>query len=159
MRITESQLRRIVRQEILREAAGGKLPQVGDRYEAYDPYEDYFVTDQARDARGKPYYVRRTWVRGEPVEVIAVKPSREFSTTVRPIGGADMEDSYVAQGARTPTGEVASYRVHFRPLGPPFRQTGDAFSRQQYPDQYPDPKPGSTFDYEVSWFLRRFRPA
>jgi hypothetical protein len=159
MRITESALRRIVRQEVLREAAVGALPRVGDRYEAYDPYQEYFVTDTARDTSGKSYYVRRTWVWGEPVEVIAVKPSKEFSANVRPIGGADMEDSYVAQGATVPSGLTNSYRVHFKPLGPPMRQTGDAFSRQRYPDQYPDPKPGSTFDYEASWFLKRFRPA
>ena len=158
MRITESQLRRIVRQEILREASGSALPKVGDRYEPDDRYQSFFVTDTARDAGGKPYYVRRSWTQGDIVEVVDVRPSQEFAMATRGIKGPDMEDSYVAQGASTPAGTANSYRIEFKPLGPPVRQTGDAFSRQRFPEQYPDPKPGSTYDMEVSFFLRKFRP-
>lgn len=160
MRITESQLRRVIKR-MLKEQAGGNLPQVGDHYEPSQDREG-FVTDQARDASGKNFYLQRRWNVGDVVEVIDVVPSEEFAFGRGMTKAPDLDDKLMPsdmQKRGMPTqplkGTASSYRVHFKALQPPVKPMVDVISGKPYPA----PPKNCSYEMEVSRFLRLFQPA
>lgn len=160
MRITESQLRRVIKR-MLKEQIGGDLPKVGDRYKYQHDWEDYSVTDQATDASGQGYFLQRNWAPGDMIEIVDVRPSEEFAFGRGMARAPDVDDKLMSRkgGAGMPTqplkGTVSSYRVHFKSLNPPTKPSVDVITRQPRPE----PKPGTTYQMELSRFLTMFKPA
>lgn len=154
MRITESQLRSVIKR-MLKEQAGGNLPQVGDHYEPAAQNEG-FVTDTARDASGNNFYLQRYWYADDTVEVIDVVPSQEFSFgrgAFRSPGSDETQKSVMP--TQPVKGTVSSYRVHFKALQPPVKPMVDVLTGKARPA----PPKNCTYEMEVNRFLRLFQPA
>jgi len=158
MRITESQLRKIVREEMRRltEGAGGD-PAPGDTFQA----STSFVTDQALVAPGgENYYQQVRWAPGDDVEVVAVTPSRSFSSTRVSLRAPDVDDFALPRArsgmpARLPTGDYASLKVTFQPLTPKSPVPNTRGPGQTYVSPKWDPGT-AVFAMDIEEFMRKF---
>lgn len=138
MRITESQLRRIVKRLISEQASPAVLPKVGDHFECFE----WQSTDQARTApKEKPFYQQMRWNSGDQVEVVFVEPSKEWEFGSAVVGG---------RPERPFEGSVDSYKIYFRSLTP-------KDPPKNYVDERFDPLT-TVYDLELKRFKRHFKP-
>lgn len=155
MKITESQLRRLVKQAIKEQVDQSGLPRIGDTFMVSDD----FVTDQAKiDVGGKGYYQQIRWNQGDAVEIVDIRPSKEFGFTSKVRRAPDVDDKFMRsadQGMpmQAPAGLTDSYKVSFRSLTPKTAQAGVFGEKYLNPDHNPST---AVYEMELNRFLRNF---
>jgi len=157
MRITESQLRRIVKRMIREQADQTVLPQVGDHFACLGKN---LRTDQAKtDIGGKNYYQQIFWDRGDVVEVVKVEPIKGFGFSSQMMRAPDVDDKFMRRASpgmpvRAPTGGlVDDYLISFRSLTPKTAIKGVLGDQYLSPDH--DPK-NAVYSLNTDLFLRNF---